>query len=166
MTCYQSRFSREKEPIGDIHIYSYVFNNSNFFRVGFPGSASGKEPTSQCRSQKRHRYNPWVWKTPWKRKWQPTPVFLPGKFHRQKSLADYGPWGHSQIWLKWLRMDRQNFVIIDPKSTSPHSLLLFVLKCSIFTFLFKQSANFWLAKIIIVNKYQVYIYFLIPILKL
>jgi len=34
----------------------------------------------------------WVRKTPWMRKWQPTPVFLPGKFHRQRSLAGYRPW--------------------------------------------------------------------------
>ena len=35
----------------------------------------------------------WVGKTPWRRKWQPTPVFLPGKSHGQRSLAGYGPWG-------------------------------------------------------------------------
>ena len=35
----------------------------------------------------------WVGKTPWRRKWQPTPVFLPGKAHGQRSLAGYGPWG-------------------------------------------------------------------------
>jgi len=39
-------------------------------------------------------FDPWVGKIPWKRKWQPTPVPLPGKFHRQKSLAGYNPWGH------------------------------------------------------------------------
>jgi len=32
-------------------------------------------------------------KIPWRRKWQPTPVFLPGKFHGQRSLAGYSPWG-------------------------------------------------------------------------
>ena len=32
-------------------------------------------------------------RTPWRRKWQPTPVFLPGEFHGQRSLADYSPWG-------------------------------------------------------------------------
>ena len=35
----------------------------------------------------------WVGKIPWIRKWQPTPVFLPGESYGQKSLADYGPWG-------------------------------------------------------------------------
>ena len=54
-------------------------------RTGFPGGASGKEHT-------RHRrcgFDPWVGKVPWRRKWQPTPVFLPGKSHGQRSLADH-----------------------------------------------------------------------------
>ena len=42
---------------------------------GFPGGASGKEPTGQCRRHKRHRFDPWVVKIPWRREWQPTLVF-------------------------------------------------------------------------------------------
>ena len=38
--------------------------------------------------------DPWVRKIPWRRKWQPTPVFLPGECHGQRSLVDYSPWGH------------------------------------------------------------------------
>jgi len=41
-------------------------------------------------------FNPWVGKIPWRRKWQPTPVFLPGKFHGERSLAGYGPWDHKE----------------------------------------------------------------------
>ena len=41
--------------------------------------------------------DPWVGKIPWKRKWQPTPVFLPGKFHGQKSLVEYSLGGHEQL---------------------------------------------------------------------
>ena len=37
--------------------------------------------------------NPWVGKIPWRRAWQPTPVFLPGEFHRQRSLVGCSPWG-------------------------------------------------------------------------
>ena len=48
---------------------------------------------------RRLRFDPWVRKIPWKRKWQSTLVFLPGKSHRQTSLAGYSPWGHSQTWL-------------------------------------------------------------------
>ena len=43
--------------------------------------------------RKRCEFNPWVGKMPWRRKWQPTPVFLPGKSHEQRSLAGYSPWG-------------------------------------------------------------------------
>ena len=38
------------------------------------------------------RFNPWVGKMPWNRKWQPALVFLPGRFHGQRSLAGYSPW--------------------------------------------------------------------------
>ena len=65
---------------------------------GFPGGASGKEPACQCRRLKRYRYgfDPWVGKIPWRRAWQPTPVFLSGESHGQRSLAGCGPWGHKE----------------------------------------------------------------------
>ena len=65
--------------------------------VAFPGSASGKEPTCQCRRLKTRGFDPWVRKIPWRRVWQPTPVFLPGESHRQKSLAIYTPWSHKEL---------------------------------------------------------------------
>ena len=40
--------------------------------------------------------DPWVGKIPWSRKWQPTPVFLPGKFHGQRSLVGYSPWSDEE----------------------------------------------------------------------
>ena len=46
----------------------------------YQGVASGKEPACQCRRHKRHGFNPWVRKIPW-RKWQPTPTFVPGESH-------------------------------------------------------------------------------------
>ena len=58
---------------------------------GLPGGASGKEPNCQCRRHKRRGFDPWVRKIPWRRKWQPTPVFLTGKSHGQRSLAGYSP---------------------------------------------------------------------------
>ena len=42
---------------------------------GFPDGTNGKESTCQCRRLKRHSFHPWVWKIPWSRKWQPTPVY-------------------------------------------------------------------------------------------
>ena len=58
--------------------------------MGFPGGASGKEPTCQCRRHKRCGFNPWVGKIPWRRAWQLTPVFLPGESHGQKMLQSIG----------------------------------------------------------------------------
>ena len=51
---------------------------------------SGQESTCQCR---RYRFDPWVGKILWRRKWQPTPLFLPGKSHGQRSLVGYNPEG-------------------------------------------------------------------------
>ena len=65
----------------------------NLRTLGFPGGTSGKEPACQWRRQKRLGFYPWVGKMPWRRKWQPTPVFLPGKSHGQKTLVGYSPWG-------------------------------------------------------------------------
>ena len=48
----------------------------------------------QCR---RPGVNPWVGTIPWRREWQPTPVFLPGESHGQRSLAGYSPWGLTGI---------------------------------------------------------------------
>ena len=50
---------------------------------GFPGGTGAKEPTCHCRRHKRPGFDPWVGKIPWRRKWKPTPVFLPGESHRQ-----------------------------------------------------------------------------------
>ena len=50
-----------------------------------------KESSCQCR---RRGFDPWVGKKPWRRKWQPTPVFLPEASHGWRSLADYSPWDH------------------------------------------------------------------------
>ena len=45
----------------------------------------------------RCSFDPWVWEIPWRRKWLPTPVFLPGKSHEQWSLAGYSPWGRKEL---------------------------------------------------------------------
>ena len=44
----------------------------------------------------RPGFNPWVRKISWRRKWHPTPVFLPGKSHGRRSLVGYSPWGHKE----------------------------------------------------------------------
>ena len=52
---------------------------------------TAKNPPVKCRSYKRHGFNPWVRKIPRRRAWQPTPVFLPGESHGQRSLAGCSP---------------------------------------------------------------------------
>ena len=54
---------------------------------------SGKESACQWRRRRRCGFSPWVRKIPWRRTWPPTPVFLPGKSHGQRSLAGYSPGG-------------------------------------------------------------------------
>ena len=53
----------------------------------------------QCR---RYRFDPWVWKNPWGRNWQPTPVLLPGKSHGQRILASYSPWDRKRVGHDWV----------------------------------------------------------------
>ena len=61
---------------------------------GFPWWLKGKRICLQCR---RPGFNPTVGKIPWRREWLPTPVFLTGKFHRQRSLAGYSSWGRKEL---------------------------------------------------------------------
>ena len=61
--------------------------------TGFPSGTNGKESACQCR---RYGFNTCVGKI-WRRKWQPTPVFLPRKSHGQRSLVGYSPWGHREL---------------------------------------------------------------------
>ena len=60
---------------------------------GLPRWCSAEESTCQCRRLETHWFGPWIGKIPWRRKWQPTPVSLPGKSYGQRSLVGYSPWG-------------------------------------------------------------------------
>ena len=76
----------EDDPTHPAHPQGFIL--MPFWSMGFSGGASGKEPTCQCRRCKRHRLDPWVgWGTSCRRKRQPSPVFLPGEPHGQRSLA-------------------------------------------------------------------------------
>ena len=52
--------------------------------------------TCQGRRRKRPGFDPWVGKIPWRRAWQPTPVFLPGESHGQGNLVGHGRQGHTE----------------------------------------------------------------------
>ena len=75
-------------------VISVVFQGLQKHLFGFPDLCSGKESASQCR---RCGFNPWVGKIPWRKKWLPTPVFLPGEFQVHRSLARYSSWDRKEL---------------------------------------------------------------------
>ena len=72
--------------------YLHLMEHSRTCRL--PWWLSSKESTCWCRTC---RFYYWVGKIPWRRKWPPTPVFLPGESHGQRSLAGYSPWGRKKL---------------------------------------------------------------------
>ena len=74
-----------------------------------------KNPPASTGGVKRPGFGPWVGKLPWRRKRQPTPAFLPGESHGQRSLAGHSPWGrkesdtteaaqHTHVYIRWKRV--------------------------------------------------------------
>ena len=105
----------------------------------------------QCR---RLGFDPWVGKIPWRRAWQPTPVFLHGEFHGQRSLPGYSPWGHkvsnTTEWLTlllWLRVIAFCSWQFLSSSLPPLASQLFYLLCNQFPVLnslsWKYSNGLW-----------------------
>ena len=81
--------------------FSYLF--------GFPCGSDGKSICLQCR---KPGFDPWVGKIPWRRKWQPTPVLLPGKSHGQRTLVGYSPWDHKESDMtEWLHFLFLSFIV-------------------------------------------------------
>ena len=73
--------------------------------MGFPRGASFKEPTCQCRRQKRSGFKPWVGKIPCRRPWPPTPVFLPGEWREEPGgLQSIGLQRVGHDWSDWVPM--------------------------------------------------------------
>ena len=83
------------------NIFSLVTSQ---FRLGiirwthqdFLGGSVVKESAWQCWRCRRHKFSPWIRKSLWRRKWQPTPVFLPGEYYGQRSLVGYSSWGYKE----------------------------------------------------------------------
>ena len=92
----------DKTGVHECVCFSWLQKGWCVFLSGLPWWLSGKESACQCR---RHEFNPWVGKIPWRKNWQPTPVFLPGKSHGQRSLVGYSPWGCKRVGhdlaIKW-----------------------------------------------------------------
>ena len=65
--------------------------------VAFQLALVVKNPPHNAEDIKRHELDPWMGKIPWRRKWQPIPVFLPGKLPGRRSLVGYSPWGLKRV---------------------------------------------------------------------
>ena len=106
----------------------------------------------QCRQP---RFDPWGRKIPWRRKWQLTPLFLPGKFHGQRRLTGYSPWGRkSQKWLSnwaWARLqdlirtkhEKKGRMQDYSSHSQQRSMRWFIQKWVQFHFKWKYSAESW-----------------------
>ena len=75
-----------------------LFTTYAHFSMGFPGGSDGKESVLQCGTP---GFDPWVRKIPWRRKWKPTPVFLPGEFHGQREPGGLHPMGSPRVRHDW-----------------------------------------------------------------
>ena len=90
-------------------------STTDYFTFTFPGGSAGKE--SSC--YERPGSDPWVGKIPLRRKQLPTPVFLPGEFHGQRSLTDYSPWGCKEwTWLSHFHSLTHSGIISNPDDLS------------------------------------------------
>ena len=61
--------------------------------LGFYWASLVAQMVKCCLQRERPRFDPWVGRMPWRRKWQPTPALLPGKSYERRSLIGYSPWG-------------------------------------------------------------------------
>ena len=91
----------ESSPDGKrlINLSGVPFMRMLIWPLGFPSDSVVKNMPANAGDM--GEFDPWVGKSPWKRKWRPTPVFLPGKSYEQGSLAGCSPWG-SQKSCTWL----------------------------------------------------------------
>ena len=127
MSAYFVEFNFDWHLLRDSSPIPKQLRNIKHIRIGlyydFPGGASGKEPTSQSRRCARHRFDAWVRKTPWRRIWQPAPVFLPGESHGHRSLGGYSPRGRKESDTTGVTAHRHQFSSIQSLSRSlSHSI--------------------------------------------
>ena len=104
MPCTCNLLSLINMPLRCLHVFLWLDSCAFFFLFtyplygyGFPGGRVSIESPCQCKKGRRCGFSLWVGTFPWKKKWQPVPVFLPGKFQGQRSLVGYSPWGHKEL---------------------------------------------------------------------
>ena len=118
-------------------LWTWHHDNSKPLKASdFPGGASGKESACQWRRCQRHGFNPWVGKNPWRRKWQPTAVFLPGEWSPwTEEPGGLQPVGTQRVGYDWACTHRLNSTeasgarwVSTPKSSWASANLLTTLR--------------------------------------
>ena len=102
------------KPSEDLYCFILVTSPKN---TGFPGGSVGKNPPASARRLRRHGFNPWVGKSPWRRVCQPTSVFSPGKSHGQRSLVGNHPWSCQRVRQSMHTKEHAEGDTYKPKST-------------------------------------------------
>ena len=93
---YSSWGGKESDTMS-MHAHTHTYTHTHTSEIMGHMALVVKNQPANGRRHKRLGFNPWVGKIPWRRARQPTPVFLPGEFHGQRSLADYSPWHHKEL---------------------------------------------------------------------
>ena len=127
MACIVHGVAKSRTRLSDFHIsqmpIKIQFNKSTVTYScigmqyatirGCPDGTSCKEPAYQWGRLERQGLDPWVGKILWRRKWQPAPVFLPGKSHGQRSLAGYRPWACKESDMtEWLNNNYSSLLLL------------------------------------------------------
>ena len=89
--------SSQELPRVDFAVWAFIY-----MLEGFP-DGSGIKNLPAVQETQRHGFHAWVRKMPWRKQWQPTPVFLLGEFHGPRSLAGYSPYGSQKVRHDWAR---------------------------------------------------------------
>ena len=119
------------------------------------GGTSGKEFTCQCRRCRRCGFYPWVGKISWRRKWQPTPVFLPGKSHGQRSLEDDSPGRLQALQRVW-----RDFWLINNSLLVHQNVLLIIFSSWSISFWSSFSMSMWVVNLLCFIYLKIYLFLL------
>ena len=103
--------SWNQRPMHNFRGKNYLATELKVSRIiqELPRQHSDKESACQCWRHRRCKFDPWVGKISWRRAWQPTPVFLPGESHGQRSLVGYSAWGQSMGYSPWGQTQLSNW---------------------------------------------------------
>ena len=122
---------------------------------GFPDGTSDKEPSCQCRKCNRHRFSDWTRKMPWRRARQPTPVFLPGESHGQRSLLGYSLWGRKKSDMTVIEQGRGGSRILTQICPIPKALFVsYTLKTLIFVMFLPICLLLNLIRVYVLNHFS------------